>query len=938
MVGDLTLTHVACVRYVLLTLFCADVWFAGDSFVRAAVLSDLLEVNRLLQQLKAGISSGAATLEQLLHTLVAAGTAAATLHALHSNRAAAAGTSNAAATSSHAAATAAQQVSADALAAAFSRMAAQLQVCNENVHSFKALYAQLASDRAELTREIVLKVMQQGTYTFTTAAAAAAVAAALTAASEDVVMIDDDVESLSMQCQVEAVCSYPRSYASSSSNTAACSERQLSLDDLQELRSRVMLLSGSSSSSSSNAAGAAGTAPMELDELTNGQLAGQLLLLFAEEVSAATSVVSVAGQLLELGCFSYRSWHQQVSATADPTQRLAQLQQLLAGLQADLAAWQLQLAAAQARCKWFNYFHPRQLFVLEQLLCGDDGSAAGVTQQEQRFALAALQFVQPNMQQQQLADVRAHIAAVKAKNSSSSSNRPDQAAEGSAAVQAAAVACDGLEIALNLLFCNNVDVPAASTASHADAATGSTAADPGAIQPAGSHSVSSSSSSTGLVTVLTKDADARSISVLLQARAAAGCGTPQAAEVVSCSSSTSWWDVQLLLQRCFPALALAAAGDQPGVLCTAMDASSSSSGSGDPSTSQQQAVIMYALCDADALPLSLQSRLVEQLLLVQAWYANGYEGGAVSNDARLLITCTGSSSYLTSQLAAHAQAAAAATAVAADEGSSAAPWLCIEQAQNTQAALGPLLQQMMQKQQCCAVVMTSDLPGQGKTTAAARLAAAQGKQLYHVLLTDDLAAPPAADTAAAVAGGVIGQLCNWDPAQHVLHLQLLGCSNAAYAEQLLFGLLVLSHVTEDMQAYHRPAGPCSIVVEVGNSMVREGLLQQMPLLAAAEQLQGLPELLLAAGTDTETSSSNSSSSSRGSRGSSMPCQGGFWQLHCGFDLQQVDTSAADIQLLCTYLHLQETGQLDAVVSVPRVHCATVAKLPRNWVVAPGCEL
>jgi hypothetical protein len=26
------------------------------------------------------------------------------------------------------------------------------------------------------------------------------------------------------------------------------------------------------------------------------------------------------------------------------------------------------------------------------------------------------------------------------------------------------------------------------------------------------------------------------------------------------------------------------------------------------------------------------------------------------------------------------------------------------------------------------------------------------------------------------------------------------------------------------------------------------------------------------------------------------------------------------------------------VSVPRVYCATVAKLPRKWVVAPDCEL
>jgi hypothetical protein len=145
-------------------LLCAVVWCAGDSFVRAAVLSDLLEVNRLLQQLNAGTSSSAATLEQLLHTLVAAGTAAATLQALHSNRAAAASTSNADPT-------AVQQVSADA---AFSRMAAQLQVCNENVHGFKALYARLASDSAELTREVVLQVMQHGTYTFTTTAAAAA--------------------------------------------------------------------------------------------------------------------------------------------------------------------------------------------------------------------------------------------------------------------------------------------------------------------------------------------------------------------------------------------------------------------------------------------------------------------------------------------------------------------------------------------------------------------------------------------------------------------------------------------------------------------------------------------------------------------------------------------------------------------------------------------
>jgi hypothetical protein len=613
-------------RYVPSTLLCAVVCCAGDSFVRAEVLSDLLEVNRLLQQLKAGTSSDAATLEQLLQTLVDAGTAAATLQALHSNRAAAASTSNTAPTSSVAAA---QPVSAGAFVAAFSRMAAQLQVCNENVHGFKALYARVASDRAELTREVVLQVMQHGTYTFTTAAAAAA-AAAVTAANEDVVMMDDDAEGLSLQCQVKAVCCYPRSSAkcsSSSSSTVACSERQLSLDDLQELRSRVMLLSGSSSSNAAGAAAAAAaavaaasTAAMEVDGLTEVPSAGKLLLLFAEEVSAATSVVSVAGQLLEIGCFSYKNWHQQLPATADPAQRLAQLQLLLAEMQEVQAAWKQQLAAAPASCKWLNYFHPWQLFVVEQLLCADDESALSLTQQDQLVALAALQFMQPNVQLQQLADVKAHVAAVTAKNSSSASNpRPEQAAEISAPVNAAAAACAGLAAALHLLFCSSIDLPAGITASDADAdaATSSTAAEPAAMQLDGIHSASgSSSSSTGLVTVLTKDADARSIAVMLQARAAACCGTPQAAEVVACSSSTSWWDVQLLLQRCFPALALAAAGAKPGTLCAVMDANSSSSSSGGTGTSPQHAVTMYALCDADTLPLNLQSRLVEQLLLV----------------------------------------------------------------------------------------------------------------------------------------------------------------------------------------------------------------------------------------------------------------------------------------------------------------------------------
>jgi hypothetical protein len=59
-------------------------------------------------------------------------------------------------------------------------------------------------------------------------------------------------------------------------------------------------------------------------------------------------------------------------------------------------------------------------------------------------------------------------------------------------------------------------------------------------------------------------------------------------------------------------------------------------------------------------------------------------------------------------------------------------------------------------------------------------------------------------------------------------------------------------------------------------MVGEGLLQQMPLLAAAEQLHSLQELLKTASMPTTTTSSSSSSNpSDGSTGSTLQCSGGF---------------------------------------------------------------
>jgi hypothetical protein len=855
----------------------------------------LLEVKRLLQHLKAGMnsssSSSLATLEHLLDALVAAGGAAATLQAMHSNQAAASNSRTAAA------AAAAQHVSAATLAAAFSRMSAQLQVCNENVHSFKALYARLASDRAELTREVVRKVMLQGTYTFTTTAAAAAAEAASAAA--DVVIVDDSSEAPMLDCQVDAVCSYPRSgSSSSSSSTAAGNQRQLQLEQLQEIRGRVLLLSGSSSSNKLNspAGTAAATTPMEEDgaavaltDAVNSSSAATaaMLSLFAEEVSVASEVAAVAGQLLELGCVSYSTWQQQLTAAAeDPTQRLQQLQQLLRELQGDLGAWQQQLAAAQARCRWLNYFHPKQqLFLLWRLWCAK-GQGEELSRQEYCCALAALQFVQADVTQQQLIGVRARSAAAAGDSQSCGAAAVGVAGQLqiSKAVQAAVAACAQLAAALDMLF-----------GTHGGALRGSLAqsAEP-EVQPV--EMSTDSSSSNALVAVLLKDADASSVAVLLQARAAANCGPPEAPEVVFCSSSTNWWEVQLLLQRCCPAIALAAAGVDADVGAVAAVCSSSSS-----SSRKQRDPAVYALCDADALPLSLQSRLLQLLQLTRAWYAHGAPAAgaaAYGATAKLVIICSGSNCYLASQLAAQAQAAANTHAEPPTSKGAIECWLQVKQVSSTQEELGQLLQCMLQQQQCCVAVLTSDLSGQGKSTAAARLAAAQNKQLYHVLLTDDAAA---AEESAAT--GVIWQLRGWNPEQQVLQLQLFGCSCATHIEQLLFGLLVLSHVSEGMQAYHRPPRPSSMVVEVGNSMLDYSLEQQIPLLAAAQKVTSLQELLLTAASGTVTSSSSSSGSA---------IQPGFWRLHCCFNLQQLDTTAADVQLLCAYLNLQETGQLDAV--------------------------
>jgi hypothetical protein len=786
-----------------------------------------------------------------------------------------------------------EPVSAEALAAVFSRMAAQLQVCNENVHSFRALYSRLAANRAELTREVVSRVLEQGLYQF---------------------------EAQPDQ-GVSAVCTYAREGADSacSSSTSTCRLRTVALSELQELRSRVMLLVGSLDASSATRAdrprdGLPAPPPANTEIDTSGGAAAaagtpaltELLSAFAQEVAATGEITATVSQLLELGCFSYKSWQVELAATpADPLQRLQQLQQLLAELQQDLGAWKQELAAAYAASTWLNFFQPRQLFLLQSLLRPQADPAAILSNQQQQAALAVLQFADSGLTQQRVDRVRNVPMAV--------DRRPSSRVGCSEALVAAAATCRQLARTLELLFADStVGNSTTSSSSSPQTAPQQLPADAGtsfeqlvmqaATSGAAVHS-SSTGASSALITVAVTGPDCSSMGVLLQARADAGLKAPRPSEVVFCSSSTSWWEVQLLLQRCFPSLAASAAPDTPVAADGSMEPSAAPTTAPEAGTSS----MMHVLCNADALSLQHQAQLVQLLKQLQAppvAASSSQQPAALQHSSQLLITCSSPASFLVTQLTAAAAAGSAVSPTVPDSTTIAekpvCSWLKVQQPQHSSgvAQIGQLMHAVLQQQGCCVVVVSSDLPGQGKTAAAEHLAASQGKQLYHVLLAD----------AQSASGALIDQMQDWDREHHVLHIELLGCSTPAAAEQALFSLLVLSHLTDGERAYHRAAGPCCVVVEVGNSAVG-GLLLQMPVLAAAQQLQGDHALHRVLCTPVAAPASAAGPAP------GTQAVGGFWQLCCSFQLPQLDLSAPELQLLCTYLALQEAGQLDRVAVV-----------------------
>jgi hypothetical protein len=633
----------------------------------------------------------------------------------------------------------------------------------------------------------------------------------------------------------------------------------------------------------------------------------ELLSAFAQEVAATAQIVITISQLLELGCFSYRSWQVELAATpADPLQRLQQLQQLLAELQQDLGAWEQELDAAYASSSWLKYFQPQQLFLLQSLLRRKAGRAADLSDKQQQAALAVLQFADPGLTQQRVDRVKNVPMAI----DSGASSRVGC----SDALVAAAATCRQLARTLHLLFADShFGNSTSNRRSSPNTEPQEVQADAGSsfeqlVMQAASSGAAAHSCSTGassaLITVAVTGPDCSGMGVLLQARADAGLGPPRPSEVVFCSSSTGWWEVQLLLQRCFSSLAASAARDAPVTAAGSPQPGSEPSGSSSNALNQE-AGNLHALCNADALSLRHQAQLVQLLKQLQAPPAaasSSQQPAALQYSSKLLITCSSPASLLLTQLTAAGGGAAAASLPDADSMTLAekpvSPWLEVLQFQHSSgvAQMGRLMHAVLQQQDCCVVVLSSDLPGQGKTAAAARLAASQGKQLYHVLLAD----------AQSASGALIDQLQEWDREQHVLHIELLGCSTPAAAEQALFSFLVLSHLTDGERAYHRAAGPCYVVVEVGNSVVG-GLLQQMPVLAAAQQLQGGHALHRVLSTPLAAPASTTGRS----LAAGTPA-GGFWQLCCVFQLSQLDLSSPELQLLCTYLALQEAGQLDRV--------------------------
>ena len=247
-------------------------------------------------------------------------------------------------------------------------MAAKIDECSGNVYSLRTLYKNLAN-RGEMTREIIGNALKKGSYQIGR----------------------NDVGSWDILLTYERQRSSSKKTNEQGDGVISQNIDQIAyykLTDIQDLRSRALLLVNIDSrhrdvEKSSTVPTACSSA--DLDE-------------FVRQVDQITEILSIATELHNSGHPRYKTFRVKLNSTP-------QIQEKANCLAQDLEEWKKLLEIAQKKHFFLNYFHPDQLWALDDFLrietvdsCEEKSMVSWVHD--------LLRFIDPNVQKEALKKLR----------------------------------------------------------------------------------------------------------------------------------------------------------------------------------------------------------------------------------------------------------------------------------------------------------------------------------------------------------------------------------------------------------------------------------------------------------------------------------------------------------------------------------------------------
>lgn len=247
-------------------------------------------------------------------------------------------------------------------------MAAKIDECSRNVYSLRTLYKNLAN-RGEMTREIIGNALKKGSYQIRRN----------DVGSWDILLTYERQRSSSKKTNEQG-----DGVISQNIDQIACYK----LTDIQDLRSRALLLVNIDSRHrdvEKSSKVPTGCSSADLDE-------------FVWQVDQITEILSIATELHNSGHPSYKTFWVKLKSTP-------QIQEKANCLAQDLEEWKKLLEIAQKKHFFLNYFHPDQLWALDDFLrikTLDSCEAKSMVS----WVHDLLRFIDPNVHKEALTKLR----------------------------------------------------------------------------------------------------------------------------------------------------------------------------------------------------------------------------------------------------------------------------------------------------------------------------------------------------------------------------------------------------------------------------------------------------------------------------------------------------------------------------------------------------